>query len=203
MYSLLFDFDGTLFDSNAAHEKAFIHTFQKFQLGPFPGYESIKGQKTTEVLTHFVKDSARLLEVATFKSQYYQSNIQEVKPLFTLPKLIALTEKQFNLYIVSGGSRSSIKKVLDYFQLTYLFKGMITAEDYVHSKPDPECFLNCLKKFHIQGPTKGIEDSIHGIESLKRAGIEAVGVHNPLIKPHANRYFNQLDLFLDELLLIA
>lgn len=203
MFNLLFDFDGTLFDSNAAHKSAYIQTFEKFKIGQAPDYELIKGQKTIEVINKYVKDKIKIEEIVRYKSSTYQSNIAEVQALCSIEKLIKLKEKNCSFYIVSGGSRSSIEKVLNHHQIENLFDGIIAAEDYACSKPDPECFLTCLKKFHIQGPTKGIEDSIHGIESLKRAGIEAIGVHNPSIKHHSDRYFHHLDLFLDELLLIA
>ena len=43
MYNLLFDFDGTLFDTDSTHELAFQKTFTTFSLGECPPYESLKG----------------------------------------------------------------------------------------------------------------------------------------------------------------
>lgn len=200
MSSLLFDFDGTLFDTEAGHEAAYIKTFAEFQLGPCPAYETLKGIKTIEVFARYQKDFPDTPKLAQFKSQSYQENLAEVKTLVDLDLLRQLKAKDFDLYIVTGGSRKSINALLDLHQVKDLFVGVVCAEDYGASKPDPAPFLHCIRAYDVQGEIQGIEDSIQGIQSLKAAQIRAVGVHNPAIKSLADVYYSSINTYLTELI---
>jgi HAD superfamily hydrolase (TIGR01549 family) len=200
MSSLLFDFDGTLFDTEAGHEAAYIKTFAEFQLGPCPSYETLKGIKTVDVFARYQHDFLDTQKLAQYKSQSYQSNLAEVKTLVDLDLLRQLKAKGFDLFIVTGGSRKSIDALLDLHQIRDLFVGIVCAEDYGASKPDPEPFLHCVRTHNIVGEVQGIEDSIQGIQSLKAAKIRAVGVHNPAIKSMADVYYASINTYLTELI---
>lgn len=179
MYNLLFDFDGTLFDTDSAHELAFQKTFATFSLGQCPPYESLKGIKTKDVFANYSYDEAMVKKLASFKSQTYQADLNSIKALVDFNLIRQLKSVGHRIFIVTGGSRLSIDLLLNMHQIAGFFDGIIAANDYTKSKPDPEPFLTCISKFNISGIMYGIEDSMQGIESLKNAGIFAVGVHNP------------------------
>jgi beta-phosphoglucomutase len=200
MYSLLFDFDGTLFDTDAGHEAAYLKTFDVFNLGECPSYETLKGIKTIDVFARYQGVFSDTQKLAQFKSQTYQANLAEVKSLVDLTLLQQLVDRGFSLYIVTGGSRKSIEALLDLHQVHDLFKGIVTAEDYGASKPDPEPFLLCIRTFEITGEVQGIEDSIQGIQSLKAAHVRAVGVHNPAIERISDVYYSSINTYLTELI---
>jgi HAD superfamily hydrolase (TIGR01509 family) len=200
MYSLLFDFDGTLFDTDAGHEAAYLKTFDAFHLGECPSYETLKGIKTIDVFARYQDVFSDTQKLAQFKSQTYQANLTEVKSLVDLTLLQQLKNLGFSMYIVTGGSRKSIDSLLDLHQAHDLFKGVVTAEDYGASKPDPEPFLHCIRTFDIKGEVQGIEDSIQGIQSLKAAHVRAVGVHNPAIEGISDVYYTSINTYLTELI---
>ena len=175
MYNLLFDFDGTLFDTDSAHELAFQKTFLTFDLGECPPYESLKGIKTKDVFANYSNDEAMVKKLASFKSQTYQADLNAIKALVDFDLIRQL-------------------------KIAGFFDGIIAADDYKKSKPDPEPFLTCISKFNISGSVHGIEDSIQGIESLKNAGILAVGVHNPLIAKKSDLYFPEINEYLKYLI---
>ncbi|MEY4955712.1 MAG: hypothetical protein RI981_1797 [Bacteroidota bacterium] len=200
MCSLLFDFDGTLFDTEAGHEAAYLKTFQEFNLGECPPYESLKGIKTMEVFARYQSVFQDTRALAQYKSASYQANLDQVKTLVEFKLLAQLVQKDFKLYIVTGGSRRSIDALLDLHQMRDLFQGIVTAEDYGASKPDPEPFLHCIRTHDIQGEVQGIEDSIQGIQSLKAAQVRAVGVHNPVIESLSDVYYPSINTYLTELI---
>lgn len=200
MCSLLFDLDGTLFDTDAGHEAAYLKTFDAFNLGECPSYETFKGIKTIDVFARYQGLFSDTPKLAQYKSQTYQANLAEVKTLVDLTLLQQLSDRGFSLYIVTGGSRKSIDGLLDLHQAHHLFKGVVTAEDYGASKPDPEPFLHCIRTFDIQGEVQGIEDSIQGIQSLKAAHIRAVGVHNPAIESLSDVFYPSINTYLTELI---
>ena len=200
MYNLLFDFDGTLFDTDSAHELAFQKTFITFSLGECPPYESLKGIKTKDVFANYSDDEDMVKKLASFKSQTYQADIISIKALVDFDLIRQLKSAGNRVFIVTGGSRLSIDLLLNMHQIAGFFDGIIAANDYTKSKPDPEPFLTCISKFNISGLTHGIEDSMQGIESLKNAGIFAVGVHNPLIAKKSDLYFPEINEYLKYLI---
>lgn len=200
MYNLLFDFDGTLFDTDSAHELAFQKTFLTFNLGECPPYESLKGIKTKEVFANYADDVDMVKKLAAFKSQTYQADLNSIKALVDFNLIRQLKSVGHRVFIVTGGSRLSIDLLLNIHQIAGFFDGIIAADDYKKSKPDPEPFLTCISKFNISGIMYGIEDSIQGIESLKNAGIMAVGVHNTQIAPKSDLYFSEINEYLNYLI---
>ena len=200
MYNLLFDFDGTLFDTDSAHELAFQKTFSNYDLGECPPYESLKGIKTKDVFANYSNDEAMVKKLSSFKSQTYQADLNAIKALVDFDLIRHLKSTGNRVFIVTGASRLSIDLLLNVHQIASFFDGIIAAEDYKKSKPDPEPFLTCIEKFNISGTMHGIEDSIQGIESLKNAGILAVGVHNPLIAQKSDLYFPEINEYLKYLI---
>ena len=200
MYNILFDFDGTIFDTDKSHNEAFIQTFKKYDLGKCPNYETIKGKKTIDVIKNYISNHDYALKIAEYKSISYQSNLSKVKNLVDFKLLFQLKKIGCKLFIVSGGSRNSIEILLKINNIKQCFNGIITAEDYTISKPSPESFLVCIEKYNIIGNIIGIEDSLQGVQSLNNAGILCIGVHNPLIKIHVESFYLDINDYLQKLL---
>ena len=163
-------------------------------------YESLKGIKTKDVFANYSDDEDMVKKLASFKSQTYQADIISIKALVDFDLIRQLKSAGNRVFIVTGGSRLSIDLLLNMHQIAGFFDGIIAANDYTKSKPDPEPFLTCISKFDISGLMHGIEDSMQGIESLKNAGIFAVGVHNPLIAKKSDLYFPEIDEYLKYLI---
>lgn len=200
MFNLLFDFDGTLFDTDSAHELAFQKTFSTFDLGECPPYESLKGMKTADVFAIYTNNNEELKKLASFKSRTYQADLPSIKTLVDFNLIRHVKSEGNRVFIVTGGSKLSIDLLLNINQVASLFDGIIAAEDYKNSKPDPEPFLTCISKYNISGLIYGIEDSLQGIESLKNAGILAIGVHNIQIAQKSDLYFPKIDEYLKYLI---
>lgn len=199
MRTLLLDFDGTLFDTDSAHERAFRAVFENVQMVKMPSYEQIKGMKTIDVFKkYFEADEAALLAVE--KGRKYMEWIVSVQPIVDLSLLKRCAQSEISLYIVSGGRRASITALLDIYGVSELFKGIVSSEDYCESKPSPDSFLTCMNRFGITGNVIGVEDSAAGIESLKRAKIRAVGVNNPEIREISPLFYNSINQFLEDYL---
>ncbi len=200
MFSLLLDFDGTLFDTESGHEAAYQQTFAHFNLGPFPSYETLKGIKTKEVFARYRSIYADTDALANYKSSTYQEGLANIKPLVDLSLLNQVKQSGIALYIVTGGSRKSIEGILKIHEIQSFFRGIVCAEDYQASKPDPEPFLHCIRQYQIQGKIHGVEDSMQGIQSVRAANLHAVGVHNPGIEALADAYYPSINTYLTELL---
>lgn len=200
MFNLLYDFDGTLFDTDLAHSNAFKATFETFHLGHCPDYETIKGIKTVDVIAKYTPDTDKINAISAYKSAFYQNHLSFIKPFVNFKLLDLIKKNGHQQFIVSGGRRKSIEQLIQLHGIGHLFDGIIAAEDYQASKPNPEAFLLCISKYHLTGLIYGLEDSKQGIESVKRAGIKAIGVHNVQIKEMANQYYDDINVFLRSLI---
>ena len=200
MLNVLLDFDGTLFDTDKAHERAFRFIFQSHGLEGFNSYEEIKGIRTIDVFSQYVSNELAE-QLAKKKTEYYLKNVDKVESLVDSSLLKACKEKNNRLFIVSGGSKKSIYTLLKNHNILYLFDGIITSEDYNQSKPHPEPFQKCVKIFNIKGEVIGVEDSTAGIQSLKSANILAIGVHNECVRDISDIYYDDINHFLKSYIL--
>ena len=92
---------------------------------------------------------------------------------------------QYPLAVASGALRHEIALILQRAGVRDCFAAVVSAEDVMHGKPDPESF----KKAHaalsaLSGDSISaheclvIEDSLHGIEAGKQAGMPVLAVTN-------------------------
>jgi HAD superfamily hydrolase (TIGR01509 family) len=131
-------------------------------------------------------DDVALLEEET------QRHFDELLPasLAPLPGLLELLELLDRLKLPKAIATSSRRRYLDYVlqlaQLPTEFDFVLTAEDVVHGKPDPEIYRRAAKRFGL--PTAAmlvLEDSEHGCQAAVAAGAITVvvpGPHNALAR---------------------
>lgn len=79
--------------------------------------------------------------------------------------------------LATSSRRPYMHYILDRFQLRPYFGAIVTSEDCIHGKPDPEIYL---KAAHLLGvdPTSCVafEDSVSGIHSAQAAGMKVIGI---------------------------
>jgi HAD superfamily hydrolase (TIGR01509 family) len=54
-----------------------------------------------------------------------------------------------SLAVVTGAGREAVTRSLQRHNLYSIFKQVISADDVVHSKPAPECYLMALQKLGL------------------------------------------------------
>lgn len=133
-----------------------------------------------------------LKQLVQRKGKLYQEKIGSRFTFF--PGAVSFIQKaasRCGMGIVSGARRSEIKQALKYAHLLRYFAAIVSAEDVVHGKPDPEgLHLACAKLNewlfkHTRGFTSirpdecmVIEDSVEGIEMAHKAGMKCIAVTN-------------------------
>lgn len=200
MINILFDFDGTLFNTDEAHESAYNVVFIENNIQPIHTYEEIKGMKTSDIFGRYV-DGELALQLAKNKTETYLGSLDKIEPFVDFGLLNLCKKRGHRLFIVSGGSHVSIHSLLKLHNIEKLFDGIVTAGDYTKSKPDPDPFLTCISRWSISGNIVGVEDSMAGITSLKRAQITAIGVHNEVIKNACDHFYRTINLFIENYIL--
>jgi beta-phosphoglucomutase-like phosphatase (HAD superfamily) len=201
--NFLFDFDDTLVNSGKEHEKAFRLVIKKHgnnikKINDF-NYDNIKGLKTIEALKK-IGFTNKLNYLTSCKQNYYKTSIKKIKFFPYALKLIDyLQKKKKNIFIVSGGSKENIKKIIT--KKNFAPKGIISSESCKQSKPQKKPYELCILKYNLKiKRTIAIEDSLNGIKSAKKNKIFTVGVYNVKIINDCDVFFKNIKQFYKSLI---
>lgn len=178
---LIFDWDGTLVDSNSAIIECIQKTAAELDL-PIPSYQQIKeiiGLGLARAYSLFFPKATDKLEL--FKQHYQYRSLLAVpykEILFPGVRelLNILNQKGYSLAIATGKSRRSLNAALYELQLDGLFATTRTVDE-TFSKPHPQMVLEILQELAVS-PQRAllIGDTKYDMELAKNAGIDAVAV---------------------------
>lgn len=75
------------------------------------------------------------------------------------------------LAVITTGSRQNATEMLDHFHCTDWFDLILTQEDVVNNKPDPEGYLKAMAHFGVDAAhTMIFEDSATGLAAARATG---------------------------------
>lgn len=208
--AVIFDFDGVILDSEPIHYKACCLILKKIGLSvSFEEYrEKYLGLTDKDLFPLLLKHKKISLnpneihDLIQTKINCYNEIIHHSKNLPIIPGLelyIQQLQKQnIPLAICSGSARIEIDTVLKNLhngKLQSHFNVIVTAENINQGKPSPEGFLLAAKKLNIT-PEKClvIEDSPHGVEAGKKAGMTVIA----LLTSHDKNKLKKADLIVQD-----
>ncbi len=100
-------------------------------------------------------------------------------------EFIRAASAKYPLAVASGALRHEIELILRHAGVRHCFATIVSAEDVTRGKPDPESFaracaaLSALREGGVAAPEcLVIEDSLHGVEAGRLAGMKVLAVTN-------------------------
>jgi pyrophosphatase PpaX len=184
---VLFDFDGTLIDSNEA-VVSMLHLASVKERGiPFSDEEldEILGRPILDQMAVLSEDKKEAL-VEFYRREYRKVRDELTKSYDGVEAMLRELKKMgIKIGIVSNKGRNGIDHGIDMFNLHNLIDVSVSKDDVQVSKPDPEGIFKALNLLG-GGPEAVLEtvfvgDSGHDIESGKRAGCRTILVGWTLI----------------------
>lgn len=177
--ALLFDFDGTLLNTNDLIVQTFMHVLEQ----QFPN------QYTAEDCFNFIGpsleqtfeqiDAARRDELVTLYRTWNAAHHDELVTEYegVVETLTALHAQGIRLAIVSSKSTAGIERGMNVLGVSSLFEVTVSADDVQNVKPHPEPIFQALERMQLaREEVLMIGDNSHDIEAAHRAGVKAVGV---------------------------
>ena len=183
--AIIFDLDGVLTDTSEYHYQAWKHLADDEGI-PFTHEENdahLRGVGRRDSLMYLLKgrqvSEDQIQEMMDRKNRYYSELIKNMTPKEVVAGgvelLKQLRQEGIKTAIASASKNTSI--VLDKLQITSYFDGIADGNSVVNGKPKPDVFvfaagivrtsvLDCL----------GVEDAAAGVEAIKAAGMEALGI---------------------------
>jgi HAD superfamily hydrolase (TIGR01509 family) len=202
--ALILDFDGLILETEGACYAAWCAQFAAHgQEYPLEDYLRIVG-------AHYsVLDPRRLLEQRCGRTFDWEQLDRERlaherklgESLVPQPGVVALLEgaraRGLRLGVASSSSHNWVDGHLERQNLRSFFNTTVCRGDAPRVKPDPDLYLEALRRLEVQGAEAiAFEDSHNGSLAAKRAGLWCVAVPSPIT---ASQDFAHADLRLDTL----
>lgn len=180
---VIFDMDGVLFDSGPFHLKSWEMLAGENGINMTESFFWETFGRTNDVIIPMLFERELSPEEITKYSDRKEVLYREIargniKPPAGLKPLIKeLHNSGWKLAVGSSGPKLNIELVLKELGIIHLIKAVTSAEDVTHGKPHPEVFLKSAQKVDVP-PERSIvvEDSLHGIESAKNAGMKCIAI---------------------------
>lgn len=190
IHAFIFDLDGVITDTAEYHYLAWKALGEELNI-PFTREfnEELKGVSRMDSLEKILVLGNRQNDftpeekesLAAKKNEHYVRLIANISPNDILPGI-----KQFITNIKEAGYKlglASVSKnaftVMESLELKEEFDVIVDAATIKKGKPDPEIFLTAAHLLDVTpSACIGIEDAAAGVDSIKDAGMFAVGVGN-------------------------
>jgi phosphoglycolate phosphatase len=181
---IVFDWDGTLVDSQQLIVEAARQTLLAHELDPVEAdaVRAVIGLSLELALAQLVPDAdERMLIslVATYRATWRLLRTQGVRePLFPRAReVLGMLDRNGHLLgVATGKSRSGLLEVLDHHGLTALFVSFQTADRHP-SKPHPSMLEEAMRETgSAPAETLMVGDTTFDMEMARAAGARAIGV---------------------------
>ena len=180
MFSVIFDMDGTLLDTQkicipaweyAGREQGFCGAGNCIYL--VCGMNEAGWSKV--LADHFPN-----IDIDKFKvdiHRYYDENMVVSFKSGAKELLDFLKEQKIKMGIASGSSSKSINHHMSELGVLHYFDAIVGSYDVKHGKPAPDTYLLAAEKMGVEPKDCFVfEDSPHGIKAGYAAGMKSIGV---------------------------
>ena len=184
----IFDFDGTLVDSETLYTKSLIATASKMNVLQDVDFESMAGYQTQDmynilIKTHYVPDNF-FDETADYFHKIIETDLETFDGVMeTLERL-----KNINVVIASNSDIDYVRNISNKKDFSKYIKDYSCHNEKLKAKPEPDLFLNAfeiLKKLNKNLKKENVlifEDSLAGVEGAKKTGIKIAAITNSYSK---------------------
>jgi phosphoglycolate phosphatase-like HAD superfamily hydrolase len=175
---LIWDFDGTLFDTYPPLKQAIRQAVADFE-------SDVSEERVAALLNVTLRDTIETLaaelglEVDVFQGRVYhywgQSTVADSPPI---PGAIRVCERFQKAggrnYIYTHRGRESLNEFLDGYALADLFAGIVARDDGFPRKPDPTGFLALINRYALpKADVLAVGDRDLDIQAAHGAGVAA------------------------------
>lgn len=173
----LFDFDGVVVDTEPQYTIFWDEQGRKY-LDKEDFGRSIKGQTLGQIFEGHFAGMTEVQQQITHDLNEYEAHMHFDFIPGVVDFMKELRANNIRIAIVTSSNNLKMANVYkEHPELTTLVDRILTADMFTQSKPNPECFLLGAKVFEtVTDNCVVFEDSFHGLEAARRAGMKIVGL---------------------------
>ena len=195
--TVIFDFDGTLIDTNDVILASWQHTYRHF-LGHDVSVEHITktfGEPLMKTLAREFPDVPPQESAEVYRT-YQRKMAADMVKLFpgVVEMLQTVKDRGYKIGIVTSRTKESTMNYLEMFNIGGFFDGLVSCDDTSIHKPNPEPLLMGLEKLGASAEESiMVGDSIFDIKCANNAGVKSVLVDWRVASDNENLSQCQID----------
>ncbi len=180
--AIIFDFDGTLVDSESATDIAVAALLKQRALPDeeldYSQFHGITWRQITRLLGSDYPELQGEQIAGTLHRLFHAHLLEQPPPLVNGAREAVIAASQvMPAAVASSSNRESVEHVLHELNLLTHFSITVCAEDYRRSKPDPQSFLLAAERLE-RAPEHCLvfEDNLAGLTAARAAGMGSVAI---------------------------
>lgn len=183
--AIIFDLDGVLTDTSEYHYTAWKKLADEEGI-PFTRQENdehLRGVGRRESLMYIIRgrnySEAQIQEMMDRKNRYYTEMIKSMTPqdLVAGGRDLLRGIRNAGIKVAIASSSKNCHTVLERLDILSYLDGVADGYSVVNSKPAPDLFVYAAGLVQVPTPDcLGVEDADAGIEAIKTAGMQALGI---------------------------
>lgn len=182
VHAALFDIDGTLIDSNAAHSRAWTQAFHEHGVDVAEAHVRAQigkgGDKLMPAVAAIDEDSSRGQKIAKRKAQIFNSLLPTLHATPGARELLEfLHRRNVRLGIATSASDEEVAALLKQARLDDLIRAGASKDDAGSSKPAPDIVEASLEKIGSTADESVlIGDTPYDLRSAEGAGVPSIAL---------------------------
>ncbi|HEY1563322.1 MAG TPA: HAD family phosphatase [Gaiellaceae bacterium] len=187
--ALVFDFNGTLSDDEPLLCEIFMRLFAEHgrPLSAQEYFDRLAGLSDPEIVTTWLgEDHPDVQAVIAERAIRYREAAADGSTVHEhVREAVRYAAERVPLAICSGAGRDEIEPVVEAAGLAGCFRAVVSSDDVVHGKPDPEGYLKAFALLDAD-PAEAVvfEDTEAGVASARAAGAGRVLAVRTTLEPH-------------------
>jgi HAD superfamily hydrolase (TIGR01509 family) len=179
---MIFDMDGVLIDSHPLHRKVWARFLASLDRAVSDEELDfvLDGRKREEILRHFLGNlpDEQIREHGRRKDEIYQESSRDLKTISGVEEFLGMLESAgFPMAVATSASFARARGTLDELGILPRFSAVVTGDDVVKGKPDPEIFLRAAERLGLAPRCLlVVEDAVSGVKAAKSAGMKCLGI---------------------------
>ena len=170
------DLDGTLVDTFDINFKAYktalnLHGYT-IDIPTFRSWYGVRWDVFLPNITNS-QDKDKIAAIYHSKLGFYRTFMEDACINHALVSMLKTMASEFHIALCTGASRKNTMDILNYTGLINVFETIISGDDVLKPKPDPEGYIKIIKHYNIS-PTDTVifEDSNIGVQAAKASGAQ-------------------------------
>ncbi len=183
--AIIFDLDGVLTDTSEYHYKAWkqLADEEGIPLTRQENDDNLRGVSRRESLMYIIRgrnySEAQIQEMMGRKNRYYIEMMESMTPkdLVAGGRELLKEIREAGIKVAIASASKNCRTVLKLLDIMSYLDGIADGNSVVNSKPAPDIFVYAAGLVQVNTPDcLGVEDADAGIEAIKTAGMQALGI---------------------------